>query len=211
MTRDEIVEYVRQRLTADESDTALETQVIGEINRVYKRVALMERLSISRGSVSLTADDPVGTLPSDCGELIRLRKGNQTLNPITWQEFTETEAQIVDLETTLTPYAYVVLSDTQIRVLPTPDEAMTLTVDYAVRPSDLSSSTDTPSLIPEEYHDLIAEYALEKMALREEEPGLAATAKANGDLALGALRAHIIRRRGDRTLKRTIRGQVARG
>ncbi len=59
---------------------------------------------------------------------------------------------------------YATQGHNMLMLWPTPDAVDTLTIYYVPRPSTMSASTDTPSLVPPQYHRALEFYALAEMA-----------------------------------------------
>lgn len=195
MTLDELRTYVRDRLSISSSDSAKTTQINTALNQARYRIAAEFRLKQTKDTLDFVADTETVTLPADCVEVLAIYQGDYLLQPITWQEW----GQVVGSTVTGGPSVYVVDgSSTTMRVSPLPAETESdaATIYYVQRPTALSSDSDTPSELPAEFHDLIAEEAIYRIGQSEEDQDLARGAAAVAATLRDELRSYLNRRPG---------------
>lgn len=199
MTLDELRNYVRDRLSIAASDSTKQTQIDNILNTEYRRLCAEERLNIERTTMGLVADSQLADLPNDWQETIAIRFGANVLQPINLQRFAELDAASENgTETSDGPSMYYQESPERIRVWPTPTEtnSTALTIWYVARPTAMSSGSDTPSAIPVEYHDLLAEMAVTRIALNEEAFDLANSALSIVSELRGRMQGQMRKRQG---------------
>lgn len=203
MTYAELRTYVRDRLSISSSDTAKTTQINTAIQQARYRLCAEFRLKKTTTTLDFTADTETVTLPSDVTEILAITTSDYILQPITEQEFAELTAGSGG------PQVYVVDgSSTTIRIRPTPDTTAVAaaTIYYVQRPTALSADGDSPSEMPTEYHDLIAEEAIARIAMSEEDAELSRGAAAVAASLRAELRAYMNRRRGATASVQALRG-----
>lgn len=179
MTLDELRNYVRDRLSIAASDSTKQTQIDNILNTEYRRLCAEERLNIERTTMGLVANSQLADLPNDWQETIAIRFGANVLQPINLQRFAELDAASENgTETSDGPSMYYQESPERIRVWPTPTEtnSTALTIWYVARPDAMTSGGNSPTALPVEYHDLLAEMAVARIALNEEAFDLANSA-----------------------------------
>jgi hypothetical protein len=93
--------------------------------------------------------------PSDLGiwDVDRIFLNGNKLNIVDWKDY-----RPENLDPAM-PYEGVIQPNGQLRLIPTPDSAYTVTFDYFRRPLVLVSNSDTP-LIPSQFHDVIVGRAM---------------------------------------------------
>lgn len=181
MTLDELRNYVRDRLSIAASDTTKQTQIDTVLNTEYRRICAEERLNIERTTMGVVANSQLADLPNDWQETISIRHGATVLQPVTLQRFAELDAATEEgTNTSDGPSVYYQESPERIRIWPTPVEtnSTALTIWYVARPDAMTSGGNTPSALPVEYHDLLAELAVARIALNDESFDLAQSATA---------------------------------
>lgn len=181
MTLDELRNYVRDRLSIAASDSTKQTQIDLVLNTEYRRICAEERLNIEKTTLGLIAQSQLADLPNDWQETITIRHGATVLQPVTFMRFAELDAASENgTETTDGPSVYYQESPERIRVWPTPVEtnSTALTLWYVARPDAMTSSGNTPAAMPVEYHDLLAEMAVVRIAQNEEQFDIAQAAQA---------------------------------
>ena len=89
-------------------------------------------------------------------------------------------------------------SPERIRLWPTPVEtnSTALIIWYVARPDAMTSGGNTPSAIPVEYHDLLAELAVARIALNDESFDLAQSATAIANDLRARMQGQMRRRQG---------------
>jgi hypothetical protein len=188
MTLGEMRDYVRDRLSIAASDTTKQTQIDLVLNTEYRRICAEERLNIEKTTMGLVAGSQLADLPNDWQETITVRHGATVLQPVTFMRFAELDAASENgTNTSDGPSAYYQESPERIRVWPTPVEtnSTALTLWYVARPDAMTLVTHTPSVLPVEYHDLLAEMAVVRIAQNEEQFDIAQAAQATvNDLRL---------------------------
>jgi|GEM_PF-4374860 len=205
MTYAELRTYVRDRLTISTGDTAKTTQINTAIQQARYRLSAEFRLTKTKATLNFTADTETVTLPSDVVEILSITSGNYIVQPISEQEWAEVAGSVVAGG----PQVYVVDgSSTTIRISPVPADTETAaaTIYYVARPTALSADADVPTELPAEFHDLIAEMAVYRIAQSEEDFDLARGAAVVADELRGELRAYMIRRRGPTASRQALRG-----
>lgn len=199
MTLDELRNYVRDRLSIAASDSTKQTQIDNILNTEYRRLCAEERLNIERTTMGLVADSQLADLPNDWQETIAIRFGANVLQPINLQRFAELDAASENgTETSDGPSMYYQESPERIRVWPTPTEtnSTALTIWYVARPDAMTSGGNSPTALPVEYHDLLAEMAVARIALNEEAFDLANSAQAIVNELRGRMQGQMRKRQG---------------
>lgn len=87
------------------------------------------------------------------------------------------------------PVAIAIGPDQSLALGPPPDGTYTVTGDYFVMPSVMTTDTDEPTGLPAQYHMLIVYKAMQKYALYESAPEVLAASKAGWDPMMGQLEA----------------------
>lgn len=197
MTLTELRNYVRDRLSIAASDSTKQTQIDTVLNIEYRRICAEERLNIERTTLALVEGSQLVDLPNDWVETISLRRGEYVLEPVTFHQFAQYDA---GAETTGAdaPVVYYQESPSRIRIYPEAQQtdAAGLILWYVARPDAMSSSSSSPSVIPVEFHDMLAEYAVSRIAMSEEMLDIAQSSKAVADELRQRLQAHGRRRQG---------------
>lgn len=188
MTFLELQTYVLDRLSISSGDSGKVTQIKSILNGERYRVAARYRLLTTTATLDFTAATETVSLPSDVTEVLSIRRGSVLMQPVTEDAYGEMVA--VGASTGDGPLYYARSGTGVIRVYGVPSEtvAAAATLHYVKRPTALSGDSDTPAELPAEYHELLAERAVQVIALSEEEPGLAAGAGALADRLEAGLR-----------------------
>lgn len=214
MTLDDFRTYVRQRLTISTAETATTTQIDTAVNQARYRLNAKYALLVGTALLDFTADTETVTLPTDLVEALSIHTADYVLRPINPQEW----AEVAGLDVQAGPQVYVVDgAGGTMRVAPVPATTATgaATLRYVKRPTALSAGTDAPAELPAEFHDLIGEHAVYRIALNEEDLDLARAAwrviygdPGNpDDLGLdGELRAFVNKRSGPTPSRIALRG-----
>lgn len=164
------------RLGISSADSARVTQINATLSREYQKLATTLGLGHDEADLIFTAADPIVDLPDDCGVILTVRVGTTVLRRISRQQI----ASVVAAGSSGAPVAYVMESPTRIRIVPAPtaNDSTGAVLAYAVRPVTWTLDADTPSLLPEEFHDLVAELTVVRIAMSDEEPAMAQGAQA---------------------------------
>ena len=212
MTREELETYIRYRTSTAEDDTEVLTAIRWELNRVYTTLPPSLDYKLEQATGTLTGGSNVLTLPSDLRALRTVRTLGTVLRPISLHEFEQYEASDYELEGTEgSPLYYTQISDTTAWCYPTVASQYngeTVTYTYVPAVPAMTSSTDSPSEIPEDFHIMIAEYAIEAVFLADEDPNIAASAKLRGDTIFAQYSQYLARRNGKPNFQRRVRGFV---
>lgn len=206
MTREELRDYVLDRLAISSGDTSRVTQINGLLSREYLRIVREERLGIATADLIFTAGDPLVDLPDDLMEIITIRRGETALRPVNRERMLSLEADRQGSAQADDPQVYAFEAPTRIRVEPAPTEndATGATLVYVAKPASqnaapaygLAHDDDEPALLPEEFHDLIAERVIERIAASEEEAEQVAIAGAMSASLRAGLSSSMNRRSG---------------
>jgi len=204
MTYLELRTYVLDRLTISTDDTGRTTQINTAIQQARYRLSAEFRLKKATATIDFTADTETITLPAGVVEILSMYTDDYILQPITEQELAEVSADAAG-----EPQVYVVDgSSTTVRVRPTPSTTQVgaVTIYYVSRPTALSADGDIPSEMPDEFHDLIAEEAIARIAMSEEDADLSRGAAALAAGLRAELRAYMNRRKGATASVQALRG-----
>ena len=210
MTYAELRTYVLDRLSIDSSDSAKVTQINSLLNTEYRRIVGEERLNVTKASLALVANSPLVDLPNDWVETLSIKRGDTVLIPASFEKFSELEAQGTSSGYG-SPTFYFQESPDRLRVFPTPTafDLDLIDIYYVARPAAMSSDSDTPECIPVEYHDMLGELVINRIAMSEEAFDLAQSAKQIADELRGRMLGQMKRRQGPST--RRIRLAVYHG
>lgn len=174
MTRDELTSFVLGRLGVSSDRDAFVAIVEPALEREYHRVIRRFMLSHDEADLALTAGDHYVDLPDDFMRVRTLRIGANTLREVSMDDLSRA-AGARDLSGSENnasgPRTFVFMGDDRIYVDPAPaeDDDTGCKLFYVNRPTAWSSGDDTPSLLPSEYHDLIGERVIWRMAMNQEE------------------------------------------
>lgn len=169
---------VLDRLSLSSAETAKVTQVTTLLNLQYQDLCLRLGLNKAYDTLDVTADTATVTLPSDCVRILALQYGTRNIEPVSWQEYANLFSAYEDDAAADSTLYYFMQSHTTIRILPIPEATVADAIKcwYLARPTAFASGSSTPSAIPSEFHDILVEYTIYKLALAEEEIGLAQSA-----------------------------------
>lgn len=169
--------FVRERLIISSQETATETQIDLYVNAERDRLNAYFRLLRATSTLNFVADTETVTIPSDVVEILAIKRGTVLMQPVNPQQVAGYQAAVSDVSGALGgPVVYERLgASATIRVFPTPSTTATAaaTIHYVQRPALLTAVGDTPSELPREFHDLIAELVVYRFYLAEEDPELA--------------------------------------
>lgn len=130
----------------------------GWVNEGVVDVLLKTRCYVDKSTTSLTAGVNDYDLDTDILQVLKmLASDGRELEPITFMEMN----QLRELGVTDTPGRKFALAGANIfMVYPTPTSAETLTFYYIPRPTTLSTSGESPTFVPTEFHKAIEFYVL---------------------------------------------------
>ena len=187
-------DYVRDRLSIAASDSTKQTQIDTLLNIEYRRLCAEERLNIERTTLTAVAGSQLVDLPNDWVETLTFTWGTSTVQPVTFDEFARLDAQEGDAG----GIVYYQESPERVRVYPTPNATnlSQMTLWYVARPDAMASDNDSPSALPFEYHDLLAESVVYRIAMSEEMFESAQYARATADELRSRMAGHMRRRQG---------------
>jgi len=204
----EMQTYALHRLSVSSSETAFVTQIKTLINQERYRLAARYRLKQTTADLAFVAAQEYVVLPTNCVEILSIRCGDVTMQPVTVERFNQLvgdAAVVADA-----PVYYARDGVANVRVYPVPDttDSTGAVIYYVQRPTALTSDSDTPAEFPAEFHDILPERAIAHVALSEEEPGLAQAASIRADQLEAQFREFMNRRGGvgDRRINLNVYG-----
>lgn len=203
MTFLEMKTYVQDRLVISTDDSTRITMIEDMINNVYRR--LVAELGLLQGQITLytLAGDPDVNLPVLHVRTRALRYNNQVLQEVSWQQFANLTLQEAPSDLAV----YAMKGYGTISLWPTPSEAnLELELWYDELPTPMGSASDEPDGIPEGFHEIIPEEVIARVAMAEEEPGLAQVAKQLAAEMRMQLIALTNRRSGQRPMQQPVYG-----
>lgn len=201
MTRDDLDLYVRSRFGISSTETDRVTRIVQQINIEYARLVVSEQLAVTTAALASAAGVATISLPADIGEILTIRGTPASTGesvdvwiPVTRQEL----ARLSSLGSAPEQFAYAFEPPSTIRLpwAPTTTDSTFATLEYVRQPALLSSGAAIPSDIPTQYHDLLAELVVHRIALDEEDQPLAQSAYAIAQSLLADMRQFIGRRGG---------------
>ena len=163
--------YVLDRLEISAADTNRVTQIKSVLNQTYLQLAAEEELQVGFSSISISANATNANLPAGVTGIRTLRNGGYPMLPISEMQMTQYVAA-----TTLgagptspaAPFYYTLTAPLVIAIWPSPSVSTTLTGLFVQVPTTMSANTDTPSVMPAAFHDLLAELTVQRIAISEE-------------------------------------------
>jgi hypothetical protein len=190
-------DYVRDRLSIAASDSIKRSQIDLVINTEYRRVCAEMQLNIERATLATIAGEQLVDLPDDWQETITMRFGQNVLQPVNVHQFARLDATGEDWPEG--PSYYYQESPERVRVWPTPSatDIDAITIWYVARPDALIGASDIPIALPLEYHDLLTEMAVARVAQNEEAFDIAQSAQATVAELRARLDGQMNRRQGD--------------
>ena len=194
MTRDDLTSLVLDRLSVSSSETDKVALVHLLLNQEYVRLVAEEKLAIERADLIYTADDPLVDLPDDFSQIVKITVGGAPIRPISREDLAQYEGSVFDSE--IAAYTFEAPNRIRLPWAPEADDAAGAVLTYVPRPTLLATGSDEPSVIPYEYHDILAERVIVRMGAAEEEPFLANSAQQLADDILRRMRAFLGRRSG---------------
>jgi len=188
-------DYVRDRLSIAASDSIKQTQIDTVINNEYRRVCAEMQLNIERATLATIAGEQLVDLPDDWAETVSMRFGQTVLQPVGIRRFVELDSSDNWPEG---PSFYYQESPERVRVWPTPSatDIDAITLWYVARPDALAEAGDVPAAMPMEYHDLLAEMAVARIAQNEEAFDIAQAAQATVAELMSRMTGQMKRRQG---------------
>lgn len=164
--------YVLDRLNISAGETGRLTQIKSVLNQTYLQLCAEEQMNTSFQTLAVSANATSLTLPAGTTGIISLQNGVQAMAPITLQEMVAyvaaTSAGTAPV-TLVAPLLYSYTSPLSIQVWPSPSASVNLTGLLASDPATMVASTDTPTVIPAAWHDLLAEMTIQRIAVSEED------------------------------------------
>lgn len=202
MTRDEIVSAALDRLTIEAGDSVKVAQAQMYAQMEHQRAVIEMRLLKKFADVGVTAgSNTAGALPTDFAGVASLRAGDEQLEPVSDHRMFEMDASTVgatvNADSAPEVYNFVSADPPTLWIWPAPGttSATGLRLVYYAKPTLLATNVAPPNL-PVEWHDLLVEAVVHRLALSEEEPTLAAAAKANMDDLRSRMWRELTRRQG---------------
>jgi hypothetical protein len=194
VTRDQIISDAFLRLSLPGNDAPRVAFAVRILNQLYTRVCRDHRLIMEFADLPVTAGEPLVDLPDDFLALETVREGPGVVHPITLREFLAGDAGFG-------ARGYVFWPPKQLRVVPTPssDDNAALRIYYVAAPAPLEVGTDEPESLPADYHELLVELLVHRLALAEEAPDLAMTAMQTATELQASLRFTLTNRAGAST------------
>lgn len=193
---------MRSRFGISSSETDRVTRIVQQINIEYARLVATEQLAMATATLGVTAGVATITLPADLIEIVTIRGfpgsvGEATLVwvPVSRQEL----ARISSFGTSpsqVAVYAFEPPLTIRLPWAPVTTDSTFATIEYVRSPALLSSGAAIPSDIPTQYHDLIAELVIHRIALDEENQPLAQSAYSIAQTLLADMRQFLGRRGG---------------
>lgn len=166
------------RLQIPSTDTAKIAQVQNLLNLEVARVNEEFNLTITSVSTTIAANTGILTLPADFQRLVWLVQTSVTVQLIDEVNFASRLAAIAagTASSVTNPPTVAVLRPSGtgqvLYTLPIPTSSVSATLIYVQRPATMASNATTIPL-PVEYHDLVCETVVRRMALTEGEPAIA--------------------------------------
>lgn len=177
------------------------------LNREYDQLVGEHRLSTSTASLTHTSGSASVTLPAGVNMVLGIETPGGPLTAIEPSRFASYVTRYTGSNAPAAPRNYIFLTPTSIKVWPTPaSSASDWTLYYVPVTTDMSSDSDTPSLIPTAWHTLIVERTVYWMALADENLPLADRSLQKVQAQTQALEAWVQARQGGRP--RSVRTNV---
>lgn len=170
--------YVLDRLAIPTSDTTKIAQLQNLINLETARTNEEYNLTVTSAAATVATTTGIVTLPADFQKLVYLLQTSVTVDLIDEVNFAARAAQIAagTASSVTNPPTVAVYRPSGtggvLYTLPIPTTNVSATLIYVQRPAVMSSNATTIPL-PVEYHDLICELVVRRMALTEGEPAIA--------------------------------------
>lgn len=178
MNLGEATTYVLDRLQIPSSDTAKITQAQSLINLETARTNEEYNLTVTSAAATVAANTGILTLPADFQKLVYLLQTSVTVDLIDEVNFAARTAEIAagTASSVSNPPTVAVYRPSGtggvLYTLPIPTSSVAATLIYVQRPATMSSNA-TAIPLPVEYHDLICELVVRRMALTEGESAIA--------------------------------------
>lgn len=174
MTRDEAATFVLDRLQIPSSDSAKITQVQNLLQLEVDRANVLYELTLTTATVTVDNTGASTNLPSDVQRIKTLLQGTVTIDitdEVTWAQRLAAIAAGTWTTVTNPPTFAIWRPPSTLLFRPAPSANTSVTLVYVQRPGALSGATQLP--LPLEWHDLMAERVVRRMALTEGEPAIA--------------------------------------
>lgn len=198
MTRDDLTTFVLERLGVGSSRTAFVNQIVGHLNRIYVREVVALGLNMDTSVLVFSADNPQVFLPADWRRTETLRIEGRDIIEKTYPDHMQlraTEASGVSLGEY--PRYVVLLPPRSYLIVPTPTASETTgELVYHAAPSLMTTGADEPSVLDDEYHDLLGELCVARMAMNQEDPTISQDALAAAAIIREELRNQMVRAGG---------------
>lgn len=168
LTLNNLRSRVTARLGLDATSSGSEaTLVDGYLNDAYEDFLVRSGCWITRSTMTTTSGSADYDLDQDIAQLVELSildsDGDTSLPArVSARDILELRRSSSDQDSPSRRFA--VQGHNLLMLWPTPTGSDTITIYYVPRPTTLSASSDTPSLIPPQYHRALEFYALAEMA-----------------------------------------------
>lgn len=173
MTLGELIQIVRDDLA--EQDTTgyfTDPMIIRRLNRAQKEFVRRTKCLQTVTTFDITSGTQEYTLPSDFLDVIKVQLhfdgSPYVVRPVAFQHMSPYDGQFA-------PFSYYVRGN-HIGFYPVPATSDTCTLFYVQTPSDMSGTTDSPSIQPI-FHDMLIPKAVELCLRSDEKPALAQQCK----------------------------------
>jgi hypothetical protein len=198
----ELQEYVRERLGITSGDTSRNTQIQRVLNSEYQLACMESEATLGTAAVTFTNAVATVTLGVTVQKVKAIFTSSGRLQPISPSRYAFYAGTFTGADLPARPKYYIVIDGVTalvVRLWPVPGATDTTPIAFVVtKPTALSANGDIPSSIPEAFHhDVIAERAVEKLALAEEAIDLAREAKTIHSVGMAALMQHVRARHGE--------------
>lgn len=202
--RGELTSYVLHRLGVSSSRTAFADGVRAQLYRRYLAACARFELGRDIGTLVFVADDPFVDLPDDWlkTRTIRLSSGAGMLREITEEVMAAARGTAASTTATAsagpTRYTFMPPARILLDVAPTENDSDGAEIVYVVKPTVWTTDADAPDLLPEQFHDLLAEETIVRFAADQEEFAThAAAAQQNAAVVTAELQEYLNERTGD--------------
>jgi hypothetical protein len=189
---------VLDRLSIEAGDTAKVTEIKAQLVTEHLRLVAEERLKLALATLAFVAGTATIALPADWVATESIYSGSVRMQPVSFQDLALRQAGVAGQTLTNTQPGLYTLVVPNIRIWPTPTTSTSTgaVMVYRARPTAMSAAGDLPDSLPAEWHDLLVELAVHRIAMSEEAMDIAAGAKATADELRGRLRLLAANRNG---------------
>lgn len=166
MTRGEIKTAIQQLGYSADTATAQEAAINDLNRRLHGRKRWPWQEAIGTAGTIAVSGSTVSALPSDLLmiDAVRISAGTNNIE-LEWKSQQEVR-RLLHLDRTNGYPQYWTYYDSAVYVYPRANAAYTVTLDYILKATDLSSDSDVP-VLPSTYHDLYVWYGASRLAARE--------------------------------------------